>query len=306
MESSLESLTSPLQKKRLPPESVVPSIPSHPLFVHYTIARPVEQVLSVSGAEERVKLGGERRRECGHVGKAHRRKALGGRRGKGRFAVLCGVGYSQVFCSRGMRALLTWLLHFVLGNWGITVEVSVVSPEVERGYCMSPLLIILHRWCRHHDSSSSSTATMRPRFWCLSVCLLKCLELPFGSLFNPSELFEESVEVQLGLWLLFLSWSTHGGTWHGLTLVTVLWSCEGTVSPHLEIWWASAKPNDVLVLDPPWWQETLPVFPRLCPLRHRQSPWSLDASLTCCVSLYFLGRTVNLLFQLRLGCLGVK
>lgn len=85
--------------------------------------------------------------------------------------------------------------------------------------------------------------------------------------------------------------------------MTVLWSCEGTASPHLEIWWAPAKPSDVLVLDPPWWQETLPVFPRLHPLRHSQSPWSLDAGLTCCVSLYFLGRTVNLLFQLRLGLL---
>lgn len=64
--------------------------------MHHTIAQPVEQVLSVSGAEERVKLGGERRRECGHVGKSHGRKALGGQRGKGRFAVLCGVRYSQI------------------------------------------------------------------------------------------------------------------------------------------------------------------------------------------------------------------
>lgn len=59
-------------------------------------------------------------------------------------------------------------------------------------------------------SSSSSAATVCPRCWRLSVCLLECLGLPFGSLFDPPELLEEPVEVQLGLWLLALSWSTHG------------------------------------------------------------------------------------------------
>lgn len=149
-------------------------------------------------------------------------------------------------------------------------------------------------------SSSSSAATVCPRCWRLSVCLLECLGLPFGSLFDPPELLEEPVEVQLGLWLLFL----------GPHMGHIAWVDSGDCS--LELWRRCVTPPGNLLgssqaewrvrVGPLWWREPLPVFSRICPLGHRQSLWSLDAGLTCYVSLYFRGRTVNSVS----GCLRAK
>lgn len=107
-------------------------MPSHPLLVPRTIARPVEQDLNVSRAEERVTLGGERR-ECGRG-----RKALGAGEGKGGLPSCTRARRSQTVCFRGAPAPSNWILHSALSNreshsW----KSAVVSPEVEEGYCMS-------------------------------------------------------------------------------------------------------------------------------------------------------------------------
>lgn len=127
-------LSSPFQKKCLPPELVVPSTPSHPLLVPRTIARPVEQDLNVSRAEKRVTLGGERR-ECGRG-----RKALGAGEGKGGLLSCPRARRSQIVCFRGTPAPSGWMFHSALSDREITwLEVFCSFPRSGEGVLYVPI-----------------------------------------------------------------------------------------------------------------------------------------------------------------------